>query len=264
MTTLGATQLVAVALLVGMMGAGAAAGHRRGPGRQLAGPAAGLAALAASWVAGPAAGHALLGDLGVAWIFRSAVGILGVFLLIWLVALALLWRLGKPTAASGEPDSPVMGAVVGCWTGLLGWLAILVAWASVDAWRRELAGPDSSVGRDGMIAEVAQLPAMGWLDDLPAWPASAVRVVKLSREVMADPAKTRRLMADTRIRSLASHPSFYPAWGDPEVKALARQGRYWALLQHPKVQPLLEDESFQRELADLDLEAVLSQANRGE
>lgn len=258
------TQWLALAGMAGMMLAGAAAGHRRGPGRQLAGPLAAAVALLLAWLGGPAAGHAALGSLGVPWIFRSAGGILAVFLVAWLAALAILWRLGKPAAASGEPDNPVLGAVVGCWTGLLGWLAIVVAWGSVEAWRRELAGPGEPEARGGVMAEVAGIPAMGWLGELPAWPESAVRVVKLSRRVMADPAKTRRLMADPRVRSLASHPSFYPAWGDPEVKALAQQGRYWTLLQHPKVQPLLDDEGFQRELAALDLEAVLGKADRGE
>jgi len=257
-----AAQLVALALLAGMMVAGAAAGHRRGPGRQLAGPAAGLVALLAGWLAGPAAGHAALEPLGVPWIFRAVVGMVAVFLAAWLLALSFLWRLGKPSAASGEPDRPVLGAMAGCWTGLLGWLALLLAWGAAEAWRRELSGPEKPAG--GWFAEVAALPAMGWLGELPAWPASAARVVKLSRQVLADPAKSQRLMADPRVRALASHPSFYPAWGDPEVKRLAQEGRYWTLLRHPKVQPLLEDEGFQRELAGLDLEDTLGKALGGE
>lgn len=260
------TQMLALAALAGVMVAGAAAGHRRGPGRQLAGPAAGAAGLLVGWLAGPAAGHALLGAVGVPWIFRAGAGILLVCLATWLVVVALLWRLGKPSSASGEADRPVLGAMVGCWTGMLGWLAVLIAWGSVDAWRRELSGA-AEVGRmatGGVVAEVAALPGMGWLGELPAWPESAARVVRLSRQVMADPAKSRRLMADPRVRAVASHPSFYPAWGDPEVKSLAQQGRYWTLLQHPKVQPLLEDEGFQRELAGLDLEDALTKALRGE
>lgn len=260
------TQVLAAAALVGMMVAGAAAGHRRGPGRQLAAPIAGAAGLLAGWLAGPALGHAAFGALGVPWIFRAAAGIAAVFLVTWLATVALLWRLGKPVSASGEPDRPVLGAMVGCWTGMLGWLAILVAWGSVDAWRRELSGPTGgeAEGRGGVVAEVAALPMMGWLGELPAWPESVVRVVRMSRQVMADPVKSRRLMADPRVRALASHPSFYPAWGDPEVKLLAQKGRYWALLQHPKVQPLLDDEGFQRELASLDLEEVLGRALSGE
>lgn len=259
-------QALALVLLVGMMAAGAAAGHRRGPARQLAGPLAGGVALLAAWLAGPSAGHALLGSVGVPWIFRTAGGMLLVFLATWLVVLAWLWRRGKPLAASGEPDNPVMGAMVGCWTGMLGWLFLLATWGSVDAWRRELAGPHDkeTPAWVGAMAEIAALPALGWLGRLPAWPESAVRLVKMSRQVMAEPASSRRLMADPRVRALASHPTFYTAWGDPEIKRLAQEGRYWTLLQHPKVQPLLEDEGFQRELAALDLEAVLGKALRGE
>jgi hypothetical protein len=259
-------QILALAALLTLMVGGAAAGHRRGPGRQLAGPLAGLLAMVVGWLAGPALGHAVLGMVGIPWIFRSAGGMLLAFLLAWLLTLMVLWRAGKPTASSGEPDNPVLGAIMGCWTGVFSWLAVLIAWASVDAWRRELAGAGElqELKRSGTIAEVAALPALGWLGELPAWPDSAVRVVRMSREVMADPAKTRRLMADPRVRALASHPSFYPAWGDPEVKQLAQRGSYWALLQHPKVRPLLEDEGFQRELAAVDLEDLMSKSLKSE
>lgn len=260
------TQIAALAALVLMMTLGAAAGHRRGPGRQLAAPIAGMVGLLAGWLAGPGLGHACLGWAGVPWIFRSGAGMLATALVAWLVALAILWRAGKPTAASGEPDRPVLGALVGCWTGALGWLALAVSWGSVEAWRRELADPaeKAELARSGLVAEVAALPLMGWLAELPAWPDSAARVVRLSRQVMGDPAATRRLMADPRVKALASHPTFYPAWGDPEVKSLAQKGRYWTLLQHPKLQPVLEDEGFQRELASLDLEGVLRRALQGE
>lgn len=259
-------QFLALATLIGLMAAGAAAGHRRGPGRQLAGPLAGALGLAAGWLGGPALGHATLGWVGVPWIFRAAGGMLALGMATWLVALALLWRMGKPRAASGEADNPVLGSIIGCWTGLLAWLATMLAWASVDAWRRELAGPAEreAAERTGPVAEISRLPGLGWLGTLPAWPESAVRVVRLSRQVMADPVATKRLMADPRVKALASHPAFYPAWGDPEVKALAQKGRYWTLLQHPKVQPVLEDEGFQRELASLDLESVLGRALKGE
>ena len=200
------------------------------------------------------------------WIFRGGAGMLVTALVTWLVGLAILWRAGKPSASSGEPDHPVLGALVGCWTGALGWLAILVAWGSAEAWRRELADPTERTAwaRSGPMAEIAAIPGLAWLVELPAWPESTARVVGLSRRVMADSAATRRLMADPKVKALASHPVFYPAWGDPEVKSLAQKGKYWALLRHPKVQPVLEDEGFQRELAALDIEGALRRALEGE
>jgi hypothetical protein len=259
-------QMVALLALAALMAAGASSGFRRGPGRQLAGPLAGVLALIVGWLAGPWAGHTLLGAAGVPWIFRGAAGILTVSAVTWLLALAVLWRMGKPTAASGEPDNPVLGALVGCWTGMLGWLVAVTAWGAADAWRRELAGPraGSPPAWSGALAEVADLPGMGWARQLPAWPESAVRVVKMSRLVLGDPVKSQKLMQDPRVRALASHPSFYPAWGDPAVKRLVQEGRYWSLLLHPKVQPMLEDEGFQRELAGLDLEDILGKALAGE
>ncbi len=253
-------QVLAVSGLVAAMVLGARSGYHRGPLRQLAAPLAAIGAIAvAAWV-GPDVGHAWLGELGVPWILRGPVGFLVVAALLWLALLAILWRAGRPLAATGESESPVMGAVTGCWTGALAWLLVLTSWGQHAAWQRELSPAPRQ--EPGAIGEIARLPGLGWLGSMEAWPEKPREIVRAGRRVMADPAANRRLMENPRVRALASHPAFYTAWGDPEVKRLTRGGDYLTLLEHPKVKVLLADEGFQRELAAFDLIGALKQALR--
>lgn len=253
-------QALAVMALVAAMTLGARSGYRRGPLRQLAAPLAAIGAIVvAAWV-GPDLGHAWLGELGMPWILRGPVGFLVVAAVLWLALLAILWRAGRPLAETGESESPVMGAMVGCWTGGLMWLMVMTSWGQHAAWQRELSPAPRQ--DPGAIAEIARLPGIGWLGSMEAWPEKPREIVRAGRRVMADAAANRRLMENPRVRALASHPTFYTTWGDPEVKRLARGGDYLALLEHPKVQVLLADEGFQRELAELDLLGALRQALR--
>lgn len=254
-------QALAVAGLVAAMILGARSGYRRGPLRQLAAPLAAIGAIATAAWAGPDLGHAWLGELGVPWILRGPIGFLVLAALLWLVLLAILWRAGRPLAETGESESPVMGAVVGCWTGGLMWLVAMTTWGQHAAWERELA-PGSRQNPTGPLSEIVRLPGLGWLGSMEAWPEKPREIVRAGRRVMADPAANRRLMENPRVRALASHPAFYTAWGDPEVKRLTRAGDYLTLLEHPKVRVLLADEGFQRELAAFDLLGALKQALR--
>lgn len=254
-------QVLAVTGLVAAMTLGARSGYHRGPLRQLAAPLAAIGALAvAAWV-GPDLGHAWLGELGVPWILRGPAGFLLAAALLWLVLLAILWRAGRPLAETGESESPVMGAMVGCWTGGLAWLTVMTSWGQHAAWERELR-PAAAAEPTGALAEIAALPGLGWLGAMEAWPEKPREIIRTGRRVLADAAANRRLMENPRVRALASHPAFYTAWGDPEVKRLTRAGDYLALLDHPKVRLLLADEGFQRELAAFDLLGALKQALR--
>jgi hypothetical protein len=253
-------QALAVAGLIAAMTFGARSGYRRGPLRQLAAPLAALGALAAAAWVGPDLGHAWLGQVGVPWILRGPAGFLLAAAVIWLALLAILWRAGRPLAETGESESPVMGAMVGCWTGGLAWLTVMTAWGQHAAWERELR-PATTPSR-GSLAEIAELPGLAWLGTMEAWPETPREIIRAGRRVMADPAANRRLMENPRVRALASHPAFYTAWGDPEVKRLVRGGDYLGLLDHPKVQQLLADEGFQRELAAFELLGALRQALR--
>lgn len=254
------SQALAAVGLAGLMILGAAKGHRRGPVRQLAAPLAGAIGLGLGAAFGPTLGHALLGDIGVTWILRGPLGMLLIGLIAWLVALTIFWKMGKPSSTSGEADNPVLGAIIGCWTGMVAWLAILAAIGQHAAWERELAPGRAAPA--GATAAIARLPLMGWLATMEPWPEHPKLILRASRVVFADEEATRRLMADPKVRSLASHPAFYTAWGDVEVKRLVKAGDYQGLVDHPKVQTLLADEGFQRELADFDALAALNAALR--
>ncbi len=251
-------QALAMAAFVLCLILGARSGYRRGPLRQLAAPLAAIGALALGAWLGPDLGHAWLGQVGVPWILRGPAGFLTAALLSWLVLLFIIWRAGKPIAETGESENPVMGAMVGCWTGGLAWLAVMTAWGQHAAWERELQPRPAPA--PSALGEIAQLPGLDWIGSMEAWPETPREIVRAGRKVMADPAANRRLMDNPRVRALASHPTFYTAWGDPEVKRLTRSGDYLALLDHPKVEALLADESFQRELAAFDLLGALKKA----
>lgn len=253
-------QVLAVTGLVAAMIFGARSGYRRGPLRQLAAPLAAIGALAAATFVGPDLGHAWLGQVGVPWILRGPAGFLIVAAVLWLVFLGVLWRAGKPLAETGESENPVMGAMVGCWTGGLAWLTVMTTWGQHAAWERELR--PATAPRAGALSEIADLPGLAWLGAMEAWPETPREIIRAGRRVMANPEANRRLMENPRVRALASHPIFYTAWGDPEVKRLARSGDYLNLFEHPKVRVLMADEGFQKELAAFDLLGALKQALR--
>lgn len=255
MADLTLAQLLAILGLASLMLAGATRGHQRGPLRQLAAPVASLVGgIMGVWV-GPTLGHAWLGDVGLPWIARGPVGILVIGLIAWLLTLALLWQMGKPSSVTGESDSPVLGAIIGCWTGVIGWLVLLITLAQYQGWEREL--EPTPAAEISSTQQIAALPLMGWLEEMEPWPASLRDILRNSRKVFASPSATTRLMKNPRVRALASHPSFYTAWGDVEVKRLVRAGDYRGALDHPKVKTLLADDGFQQELARFDaLEAL--------
>lgn len=255
------TQWVGLVILVVLLIQGAWGGYRRGPVRQLAGLIALAAASLLGWLVGAPLGLALLADSSVPWLLREPAGMVIFGLLTWLVVLAWLWRAGRRPAGAEEAESPVLGAFVGCWTGLLNaavLLLLLVAWAG---WTEMLS--DNPGRRHWSVQtrdELSGMPGGEWLKGATPWPESWQRIVRKARRVLANPEASRRLMEQEPIRALATHPSFYTAWGDPEVKRLLRDGRLADAMAHPKVKPLLNDEDFQRNLLKINLEASLDKA----
>lgn len=250
--------LVALALLI----QGARGGYRRGPIRQLAGVLALLASALIGWLAGPALGLWLFADSAIPWMFREGAGMVVVALVTWLIALAWLWRAGRRPAGADEAESPVLGSIVGCWTGILN-IAILVlaltAWAGL---REMLCAPEEARAHwtVNVREELAGLPGAQSLSGFSPWPDRWARIIHKAGLALADPECSKRLMQQDAVRALASHPSFYTAWGDPDVKRLLRHGRWIEAAHHPKVLPLLNDEGFQRQLLGVDMELVLDKS----
>jgi len=260
--SLSPTQWIGLGLLLALLVQGARGGYRRGPLRQLAGLIALLIASLAGWLVGGPLGLAALADSSVPWLLRESTGMLAVGLLVWLIALAWLWRAGRRPAGAEEAENPVWGAVVGCWTGLINagvLLLLLTAWAG---WVEMLSDPEFADRHWAVRVrqDLAELPGTGMLRDATPWPEAWQRVAQKARRVLTNPEASRRLMEQDAIRALATHPTFYTAWGDPEVKRLLRVGRFSEAMAHPKVKPLLNDEEFQRRLLNTDLEVALDKA----
>lgn len=260
--SLSLTQVAALLILLVLLIQGARGGYRRGPIRQLAGVIALLISLLVGWLVGPTLGLSLLVDTIVPWMLRESVGLFAVAMLTWLLALAWLWHLGRRPTGAEEAESPVLGSIVGCWTGLLNCavlLGLLTAWAGLA---ETLLKPSDAEQNWAVRTRenLAALPGASALSGYSPLPGRWQILLSKFRRVMADPEASRRLMEQEPIRALASHPSFYTAWGEPEIKQLVRQGQLWAALEHPKARALLNDEAFQRELLRLDLEMLVDKS----
>ena len=254
----------AAALLTGLvlLIQGARNGYRRGPLRQLAGLLALAIASLVGWLAGPAVGQALLADTAMPWLLRAGVGMLAIAMTTWLAALALRWRAGRRPAGAEEAENPVLGSLVGCWTGLLNASLLVLALCGWAGWHETLLHPQAARQHWAVEAheDLAALPGAGGLSGWSPWPERWGRLVHKAQAVLGNPEASRRLMEQESVRALATHPSFYTAWGDPEIKALLRQGRFIEAAQHPKARPLMNDEAFQTELLQVNLEDAMDKA----
>lgn len=131
---LSVTVWVALVILGVLMARGAWRGYRRGPMRQLAGPVALATGQLVGWIFGSDLGHACLQGTSYPWLLRGFTGVVILTCLTGLACYALFWRLGRQPEGQTEAESPVLGSLVGCWTGLLYFLigvAVLATVASV-------------------------------------------------------------------------------------------------------------------------------------
>lgn len=260
--SLSLTQWLGLLALLALLIQGARAGYRRGPVRQLSGLLALALAAPIAWLAGPPAGRLLLADSAIPWMLRDGAGMVGVGLLAWLTGLAWFWHIGRRPKGAEEAESPVLGAMVGCWTGLLSvalLLLALTAWAGLN---EAILRPEDAAKHWAVAAResLAELPGAQWLHGCSPWPEHWGRIVHKAQRALANPEASKRLMEQEPIRALAATPSFYTAWGDPEIKRLVREGRLIDAAQHPKARALLNDETFQRQLLELDLESLVDKS----
>jgi hypothetical protein len=255
-----------VALLVSIA-AGTTRGLYRGPVRALATLIALVAAVLVAWLFGSMAGHALLTGTKVPWLLRGALGVLILGSVVWLVVFGYLWWRGRTKNPAGDPESPVSGAIVGCWVGIL-WFSVgltgLLALAGIgESWT--LAGGRSRAPAPlrwpmRVKSALASWPGTEPISRFNPVPEAPRRVLRKVILVLHDPKAFRRLQNDESVRAIAAHPSFYPLMQNPEIKDLARRQDARGLLSHPLVIDLLADEEFQRRLGDADIEPMLDRA----
>ena len=213
------TLWIAAALLAALMVRGAWRGYRRGPLRQLAGPAALTVGQLGGWLFGGDLGHALLQGTSYPWMLRGITGVVGLACVAGLLTYALLWRLGRLPEGQDEAESPVLGALVGCWTGALYFVLLVGILASVASVYDLLARPGSPA-RHWTVElrdELAVTPLTRELKEWSPIPDEQRTLIRQTRRLMADPEARRRLMAQPEIRALAAHPTHNQAWEDKNV-----------------------------------------------
>jgi hypothetical protein len=193
---------------------------------------------------------------------RGAAGILGLTCLTGLLAYGAAWQIGKRPTGQDEAESPILGSMVGCWTGLLYFSLLVLAVVTVASIQELVSGPEAARNRLSVQArdQWADTPLTAWIKDWTPIPERQRKLVHLTRLLMADPEARKRLMAMPQMRALAVHPSFYQAWEDKKVRELLNNKDLSALLDHPKVRVLLADDEFQKQADSLDLPAIFEQA----
>ena len=267
--------LVCWLVMVVIMWVGAWRGYWSGPVRQLAPTIVLVIAMFGAWAAGPDFGHWVLKSTMVPWLLRGLLGMLLLGSVLWLISFAVLWRLGRNRFPSktGESENPVLGAVVGCWMGVL-WsgvlfLAVAALGAAAQFWLELTDRAPPSMGRAVLMKLVVvknSLAMVNGAEGLLRWnplPDRTKRLMEKSLKVLNTPGALTRLQHLQEIQSIATHPAFYPLTQDPEIRQLVLQRNVEGLFSHPAVLRLLSDDDFQRHLATVDLERLLDQAILG-
>jgi len=258
-SALSPTLWVALGVLALLMIRGAWRGYRRGPMRQLAGPVALATGQLVGWLFGSDLGHACLQGTAYPWMLRGITGVIVLSCLTGLACYALFWRLGRQPEGQQEAESPVLGALVGCWTGLLYFLILIAILATVASVYDLFEKPGHS--RHHWTVEIrndlAGTPVTADLKDWSPIPDKQRTLIRQTRRLMADPEARRRLMAQPEIRALAAHPTLYQAWEVKRVRELLNNNDLTGFIDHPKVRAVLADEQLQKEAEKVDLTKII-------
>ncbi|MDR1816672.1 MAG: hypothetical protein LBR07_00480 [Puniceicoccales bacterium] len=250
---------------------GARQGYHRGPVRQLAPALALVAAVAGAWFFGAETGHSLLKHTGLPWVLRGPAGMLLTGAVLWLVVFSIVWRVGRNRLANalGEAEHPVAGTVVGCWTGMFAYAALVLGVCAAGAvgqfWL------DTSGAGESFKADVIRWPVrvknslarqngLGWLARWNPMPARTRRTLEKGALVVRTNGALEALRDLPAVRAIGTDPAFYPLTRDEEIRRLVRERDVDGLVSHPLVLRLVGDDDFQRRLTEVDLEALFDEA----
>lgn len=246
-------------------------GYWRGPIRSVAPLVAFVLAGTCSWLFGADLGFAFLGDFGIPWMLRGLLGILLTGILIWLPVFSLLWMWGRKDVSekTGEPESPVLGACVGCWTGFF-WIAVCVLMLSsvgalgesfLSGSRRNAQGVWASICRGAVCvrASVGLVPGFGFVPDWNPLPGNTVRKIDKLVAVLSDRNSARKFIYTPEVQSVLSLPSVYPVVNAPRIQKMIAERDVNGLLSDPEINKILDDEDFLNALAEIDFERLLDQ-----
>ena len=262
MNNFSTTTWIAGFILIMLMARGAWRGYKRGPLRQLAGPFALTVGLFVGWTFGKDAGLSLFHSTSFPWLFRGVTGVVILTSATWLCVYGIIWWLGKKPDGADEAESPLMGAMVGCWTGLLYFCILVIALCSTASIMSLLSSPRSSATHWSVAArdELSELPLAGWIKDWSPLPDRQKSQIELLKRVMGDPAAQKRLIALPEIRALSAHPSLYQALEDKKIRELLNNKDLSGLFENKKVRAVLADEQLQRQAELIDVESIMLRA----
>lgn len=250
-------------------------GYWRGPIRCLAPLAAFLVAGTLAWLFGAELGFALLGHCGIPWIFRGLFGILLTGILVWLPIFSLLWFWGRKQISeqTGEPEYPILGAAVGCWTGGF-WVAFLLLLIAAAGTLGEALLSDSRRASQSLWANVcraaitarnsvALVPGFYFVESWNPLPEAVVRKIDKLVAVMSNPRLARKFIYANEVQSVLTLPSIYPVVNSPKIQSMLAARDVDGILADPDVNRMLDDEDFQRAVAEIDFERLLDELLAG-
>lgn len=264
--------IVLTLLFFALMFAMAWRGYWRGPIRQVAPLIAFIFASIVAYFFGSAFGHLWLGVLGVPWILRGIVGMVLLCLFVWIPVFSYLWYRGRKDVSkeTGEPERPVLGALVGCWTGIFWGIVVVLAISATgtigETFLSVHPGAEKSVaGRVFYGAAVAKnsvalYPNLNFFKTWSPLPDSTFRIVGKVLDVLGSKKAQKRLLKMPEIQALVTDPAVYPVLSDPEIKAMIDNRQIEALLADSRVQGMIYDEHFQRRVASIRFEELLDYA----
>lgn len=246
-------------------------GYWRGPIRSIAPFVAFLLAGTAAWLFGSDFGFAFFGDFGIPWILRGLFGILLTGIIVWLPTFGLLWMWGRKQISekTGEPESPILGAFVGCWTGFF-WIGVCVlALASAGALgdallsgsRRNPKSAWASICRGAVCARasVGLIPGFAFAPDWNPLPESIVRKIDKLVAVLSDKKSAKKFIYTAEVQSVLSLPAVYPVVNAPRIQKMIAERDVDGILADPAISQMLDDEDFRDALAEIDFERILDQ-----
>ena len=253
---------IAVFLLIILMARGAWRGYKRGPLRQLAGPFALTIGLIAGWLVGRECGHNLFHGTSYPWLLRGATGVVLVSCATGILVYGMSWWLGKRPEGMDEAESPILGSIVGCWTGLLYFsflVLIITTWASL---RELISGPEAA--EQSWVVQtrndLADTPVTAWLKTWSPLPDKQSHLIRQLRQLMGNPEARKRLINTPEIRALAAYPSLYQALEDKKVRELLNNKDLSGLMDNDKVRAVMADEQLQQQADGVDLAALMRRA----
>lgn len=253
---------LAVFMLIILMARGAWRGYKRGPLRQLAGPFALTVGILAGWLVGRECGHNLFYGTSYPWLLRGATGFVLVSCATGILVYGISWWLGKRPEGMDEAESPILGSIVGCWTGLLYFslgVLVITTWASLQ---ELVSGPDAAE-QSWVVQtrnELADTPITSWLKTWSPLPDKQRQLIRQLRQLMGNPEARQRLINTPEIRALAAHPSLYQALEDKKVRELLNNKDLSGFIDHKKVRAVLADEALQIEIEKVNLELIFEKA----